>query len=199
MSTTATPDVESHDCDAPECETVFKPWEAFHGSYCSERCFYRHKGHKAIHNVADDHTWCATCFRRLKEIEDVPDHVRNKLYPEASEAAIGFQHPTDRVVWATGEASRPDWQNATPIATTQRPPEIQRWGCECGAVNPRDRHDVVRDADPAATLVSLLSCLRHLHTEDNVAHAPSKDALFDAYRDRPKDWTYIAGRAIYCE
>lgn len=183
------PDGRYH-CNRPGCLALYDAPGA-HGSFCSDVCYYRHKGYAAFANIADDHRLCSTCFREIKEIEEWPEWIEGHVDNLVWDARCGFQYETQQTTWATDAFGAPN-----PYLSF----EAQRWGCECGDVDGTSQEFAIRKADPAPTLASLYRCLVALDADgDRIAHAPSKGAMFDAYRERPLDWPYVAGRAIYCE
>lgn len=185
---TVTPTSESFDCNAPDCNVEYSPASVAHGSYCSNRCYYRHKGADVLRNVAQDQRWCATCFRQVKNIERPSQRLLDSLEPVTARAVIGRQYATETTVWAV---------DARDTANPYHPIEHQRWGCECGTVDPSTRSEILAEIDPETTVQSLWACLRELWREDNVAHEPSLDPYLEGIRDR-RDWPQAIGRAIYC-
>lgn len=196
VSTTQTPPRESYECTA--CGDDYPAGSAYAGSYCSDVCYHQHKGRDVIRDIKQDQRWCATCFRPVKEIEQPPS--TKTLFVEGprgrddetlqKDVLIGHQHPTEQTRWVVDEQEMPN---------AFLPLERSRWGCSCGAVNPSTQSAILQRIHAKTVITSLLTCLAQLHDEGNVAHHPSREALFDALRERPFDWAYAAGRAIYTD
>lgn len=163
------------------------------GSFCSERCLYRHRGEKALRRIASDHRWCATCFRQVKETTR-PDDIElqdagvSKL---VRQSFVGFEDPTEHAVEGVDDREHRD----NPYRRTA----YTRTSCECGAVDPNDRHAVLRDLDPEATMQSLWQCLVALEEHGTLQRRPSKPVYIEAIRESNRDWIYAIGRALYTE
>jgi len=196
MSTTQTPARESYPCTV--CDDEFAAGTAFHGSYCSAECYYRHKGRDIIRDIKQDHRWCATCFRPLKEVEEPPEG--HSVWVEGprgrpdenvqEDVLVGYQYRTETTEWVVDEQDMPN---------AFLPLEHSRWGCDCGAVDPSTQSDTLRHVHAETVIDALYACLEQLAAEDNVAHEPSRGALFDALREEPWDWPHAAGAAIYAD
>lgn len=185
-STHPTPDYQcSH------CEDEFDVTDAYRGSFCSPDCYQRHKGESVLRNIAGDHRWCATCFRQIKSVERPTAAFVDQLQGDETKASVvGFQYETPHTERAVDEFGGD--------GTATRPVERSRWGCECGAVDPSTRTEVLCRVETATTIASLWACLCDLWTEDNVAHRPSRADYFAALRDGDDlDWSRAIGAAIY--
>jgi hypothetical protein len=163
------------------------------GSFCSERCFYRYRGEKALRRITSDHRWCATCFRQLKETTrpddtELQDAGVSKLIRQSF---VGFEDPTEHAVEGVDDREHRD----NPYRWT----EFTRTSCECGTVDPTDRHAVLRDLDPKATMQSLWQCLVALEKYGTLQQRPSKPAYIEALRETTRDWTYAVGRALHAD
>jgi len=163
------------------------------GSFCSERCLYRHRGEKALREIASDHRWCASCFRQVKETtrpddRELQDAGVSKL---VRRSFVGFEDPTEHAVEGVDERDH----RGNPYRRT----EFTRTSCECGAVDPNDRHAVLRDLDPKATMQSLWACLVALERTGTLQRRPSKNAYVEALREHDTDWLYAIGRALYAD
>ena len=183
--------LERHTCG--QCGEKCDPMTTVAGAFCSERCLYRHRGQKAIQRIVSDHRWCATCFRQIKTVHrppeselvelDVPKHIRK--------AFVGFQYRTDHAVNGVDCKEDPDLMG--------RRIEYTRTSCECGAVDPSDRHEILRDLDTEETIQMLWKCLVRLEKHGTIQKRPNKQAYLDALRDSEFDWPYAIGRALYAD
>lgn len=69
MSTTNThPTRETYLCEA--CGHPTPASATIAGSFCSTQCHARHRGQKLLNKLREDHTYCYTCFARLKTTEE---------------------------------------------------------------------------------------------------------------------------------
>lgn len=186
----------THQSETYTCQHCGGPFErttSVCGSFCSERCLYRHRGEKALHQIVSDHRWCATCFRQIKTTHrppeselrsmDVPRHIRDVF--------IGFQERTEHATEGVDIAERTDGSS--------RRIEYTRTSCSCGAVDPCDRHEVLRHLDPAETIQSLWACLNSLERDGTLQRRPDQDVYLKALRESDRDWVYAIGRALYTE
>jgi hypothetical protein len=168
--------------DVPECAYCGhyrNPNTDVRGSFDTYECYLRQKGENALNRVEADHTFCATCFRRIKEIEKPPD--------DTHECVVGFQYPTPHMELAVDDFSDDPY----------RPLERTRWGCECGNVDPGERDDILDAVDLQTTITSLLHCLQALAAKDTLARSPSWPRMREAIRDHGRDWEYVVGAALY--
>ena len=190
MSAT-TPQTETYTCE--HCGGPRKISTSVGGSFCSEHCLFRHRGEKALRQIITDHRWCATCFRQIKTTHrpseddlkamDVPRHIRD--------AFIGYQDVTEH---ATDGVDVTD-----AVEGSSRRIEYTRTSCSCGAVDPCDRHEVLRQLDPAETIQSLWTCLNRLERDGTLQRRPSQTPYLEALRESNRDWVYAIGRALYSE
>lgn len=160
------------------CDAYRNPRKSVRGSYCSEACYFRHRGQKALKNLEDDHRFCRTCFAQVKEIEDPPQR--------APSFVVGYQYGTDAATSAARDYDRED---------AARPLVKERLGCHCGATDLRSHDDVLATVDLERTLVNLWSALRVKHREDKVPD-PDHSRLFAAYRET-RDLEYAVGAGLY--
>lgn len=171
---------KTDECAHPECDTSFTVDRAIDGSYCSDDCRLQHRGVKALNAVKNDHRWCATCFRRIKTISKPPSG-----YPDF---VIGYQYPTEHMVVAE-DARGGDGE----------PPRLEftRWSCQCGNVDMSHRDEIIEDVEIEGIVFNLLTCLRELEADGPLEERADKDRLFDALRERWRDWPYAIGYALY--
>ncbi|WP_049986845.1 hypothetical protein [Halobellus rufus] len=190
MSVTPT-STETYTCR--QCGDDHAPTATVGGSFCSEHCLYRHRGEKALRQIASDHRWCATCFRQLKTTHRAADHDLETAGVPGSvrDIFIGYQYRTEHAIDGVDERDHRD--------NPYRHTEFTRTSCECGTVNPTDRHAVLRDLDPKATMQSLWQCLVRLERDGTLHHRPSKGAYIEAIRESGRDWIYAIGRALHAD
>lgn len=170
------------------------------GSYCSRRCFDADRGESALARIADDHRWCGTCFRPIKEIEPPPDGVSVTVGPPehparrdtdlVADVLVGYQYPTEHMERAVDEFGGAGDGDARPLQRT-------RWACECGAVDPHDQHDLVRDQQPEQTAAALWAALARLAKEDTFQQNPDPSRFKTALREYGYDWAGLAGRTLH--
>ena len=191
MSATSTPG-ETYTCR--HCNGSHDATATVGGSFCSERCLYRHRGEKALRRIAADHRYCATCFRQLKTVDRPDDRVLEDagVSKLTRSAFVGLQSRTEHAVDGVDERE--------PVgAVRDRPIKFTRTSCECGTVDPSDRHAVLRELDPKQTVQSLWACLVALERDGTLQKRPSKDAYLQALRETDLDWAYAVGRALYAD
>lgn len=160
------------------CDGYRNPRKSVRGSYCSDDCYFRHRGRKALKNLEKDHRFCRTCFAQVKEIEDPPER--------APSFVVGYQYGTDDATSAAREYDRED---------ASRPLVKERLGCRCGATDLWEYDPLLASVDLERTLVNLWSALRTKHREDKVP-SPDHSQLFDAYRET-RDLEYAVGVGLY--
>lgn len=188
MSVQSTP--ETYTCSY--CSESYPASEKVKGSYCSERCYYQHKGDSALSQIKDDHRWCATCFRPVKTtwkpnrtlIVEPADHDQDVQYKNV---LIGYQHPTEHMVWATTDDAREP--------ADHRP--RQCWGCECGNLDLSTRDETLEDVELKQLPARLYWCLQAFAETGALEAEPDREQLFDALREEWRDWPYAVGRALY--
>lgn len=192
MSSNTPPATEAYFCQ--QCGGPRSPDASVGGSFCSERCLYRHKGEKALRQIRSDHRFCATCFRRLKTVSRPADSRLEDagLSRLTREAFVGYQYRTEHATDGVDE-----------VAAEERPSDrrlaYSRTSCECGTVDPSDRHEVLRQLDPKQTVQSLWRCLVELERDGTLTHRPSRGAYLEALRKTDLDWSYAIGRALHAD
>lgn len=96
-------------CNGPRDKT-----DSYEGSFCSKECYHKHRGEKLLNTIYTDHTYCALCGSRLKDIEPPkPEYAFDETggayavedgeltfsffgQEESQKAAIGFEYTTDK-------------------------------------------------------------------------------------------------------
>lgn len=113
MSITIT-QAETDTCDHPDCEADYVAHNGVDG-HCCEACAARHRGQNLLDHIAQDHTICASCWRRRKTVERPTAYARRGLGPVTDDALVGYEDHTEHV-------------------------EMGPYGleCECGAID----HDI---------------------------------------------------------
>ena len=166
------------------------------GSFCSEACWYRHKGHRALDQIASDHRWCATCFRQIKTVIRPPDSksvdVEGPIHEGRTDAGpkdvlVGWQFQTEHTAWGLDDVSDDEYRTL----------DRQRWSCKCGNVDPSARDDILEGVEIETIVTDLLRCLTHLAAHGGLSREPDPDRLFAALREHWRDWEYAIGRALY--
>ena len=166
-------------------------------NYCSRGCYIRGRGKAALNRIESDHTWCATCFRQIKEVEKppwnfelkvpAPQHAGRGAENEVRDCLVGYQYPTEHMELAVDDFS----------SDPRRPLERQRWGCECGQVDPGERDAVLEAVDLQTTILSLHHCLDALAEKGALQESPSWPRMREALAEHGRDWEYVIGYALY--
>lgn len=187
-------------CDYAKCDAYRTPETSVEGSFCSTECYRHHKGWKLLKTIRYDHSWCLTCFQPYKEVEPAPSSVTDKLSSESGQALQGYQYPTERTVWATGEKRPPEWHRKSLASSSLTAPiERQTWGCVCGATDHSAGIDEIREGNAEETIQSLWACLNDLHDRDKTPREPSLEPFLDSFREDGFDWELAAYRAVYSD
>lgn len=84
-----------------------------------------------------DHRWCASCYRRIREVEH-PDLLSGGK--KAPDWLIGFSYPTEFTTNGMDTVNSPHFDTEINEDTTVGETYVQRQMCECGAV-----HHTTRD------------------------------------------------------
>jgi hypothetical protein len=174
LSTPPTSRATCSHCDKPR-----DPAASVRGSFCSTRCYYQHQGRQVLNQIASDHRRCGTCFRQVKEVE--------RPRETDPDCVIGWQFGTEHATTGIDEFSDDEFRRL----------EGTRLSCECGAVDPGDEHDLIREADRTETVAALWRCLVELERDGSIQQRPDAGRFFDALQERPTDWAYAIGRALY--
>jgi hypothetical protein len=187
----ATQHAETYRCQ--QCGDEHTAEAAVKGSYCSAGCFYRHRGANTLRKIANDHRFCGTCFRRVKETSRPSDDVLLDAGVSSGvrEAFIGFEESTEHAVQAVDEfKSNTDRNTALRV-------EGLRLSCQCGTVDLSDEHEVLRELDVRESVVALWQALVQLERDGVLQQRPIKDDYFAAFRERGPDWPYAVGRSLF--
>lgn len=186
MSVDTTPTEQQH-VQCGDCGETFPQRLAVDGAYCSRECYYRAKGTGVLQSITDDHKVCSTCFARLKEIEQPPER--------ATDAAVGFEHPTTNATRADGAPHPADVDDLGVLRPT--PSTHTPLACECGAID-NGRDETLERVEGAAVVLNLWGELARRYARGELDHAPSKERLFDGLREMgERDWAYAIGYSLY--
>lgn len=150
----------SFDCKRPDCETTSPSPQGSVGAYCSPDCQNRDQGRRLLNLLRHDHRYCFTCFRKLKDVEDVPEWRRRRIDPVTESAVTGYQSHTEHARLGLVAEPRQGYGFTTRLGTV----------CECGNANTREREDLLREADIKSVVRSLHSSLVELRQEGQHDH-----------------------------
>lgn len=159
-------------CQKPRSETGVE------GSYCSERCYYREKGSKALNRVHSDSRICNSCYGQVRDVEPATDRM--------PDVAIGQQYETPRTVIGVDDFSEDEFRRL----------EGTRWSCACGAVDPSDDHgDVTRWTEPI--FENLYNALVDLWERGGLDEEPSRERFVGSLGERSHELELAVGRSLY--
>lgn len=223
-TTTQTDEPQQVTCEYENCVATGERWEFFNGEYCGSDCYHRAKGADVLAIIADDHRFCGSCFGVIRDIvtppegwvQDKASRIRAALddgakyvsgpdgtpvldasgctrnsRPVAADAVIGLQSPTDRTEIVTDEQPVDDnrqWHCQS----------RGRWGCQCGAIDHRDRDPTLQRSEGYPTVVSQLFWALHvLYVEGQVPESPNSQHVYDTLNNEGADFELAVGRALY--
>lgn len=131
---TATSDQDRRRCDREECSEIY-PGGSGHAGYCTDTCWSQAEAARLINIVQSDHRFCASCFRRLRDV--VPPgrapHSSDK-HKDIPECAIGYAYPTPETLPVTGEVLTLE-ATAEGLAVVPTEEHTRRQGCDCGVTH----------------------------------------------------------------
>ncbi|MCD2204425.1 hypothetical protein [Halobacterium sp. KA-6] len=196
MSITSTPTDtsprnEGFDCNYDDCDTNEPAAHGPVGAYCSKPCQARDRGRRLLALFEHDHRYCATCFRPLKVVDDVPEWRRSSLGPVTERAATGFQSLTEHAERGEVARRRDAYQFETRIGVV----------CECGNANTREREALLQRANVRAVVRQLYESLETLREEGQHDKRVDLEALIAALRSQVNygsglDFEYAVGVAV---
>jgi len=129
-------------------------------NYCSETCYLRHRGVKALNQVRQDHRLCASCGRQLKELDKPPEEFVERIKrtngPATAEAIVGFQDRTPE-----GDTGIKEYEGEHEASPLYREGTI----CDCGVVDTREGDDTLREREWQSVLANFVQVLRLLERE----------------------------------
>lgn len=145
------------------------------GAYCSPECRLTRQGENILNTIRNDHTVCATCFRRLKVVDRPSDDWlrANSLGEITREAIVGFEYPT--------------------------PNRHQDHGvsyCECGTVEHHADHEFLKHLEANAVVANLLQVLRQMYDDGQIEDPPDERALVEALVRSDWDWPLAIGTSL---
>lgn len=221
----AEPQPTSYECSF--CDSAYESHDPVAGSYCSLECYYRDKGEGVLHDIQQDHRFCSTCFRQVKTVEHPPDQWledassilktaldagaeivgrEGQLTLDATDAetkrstaadsVVGFQYPTEFTTFGedlTPEERRRRLEDQPTANRSMR----GTWGCECGAVDLADHDRTLELVEGHFVFLNLLRCLLTYYREGAIEQRPSKDRLFDAFREHGREFDLAIGEALF--
>lgn len=171
------------ECDSDTCAETFQKGHGFKG-HCSETCYMRRRGRKALNLLKHDHRFCHSDFTRLKEIERPTDEqLRHVEGQYSTEAVIGFQYPTKHA--EIGEITAKAGTNDTVVT-----------GIVCGNCGTTDhRDDFLRDLDIQTAAKRLRKRIRETRAEGQHKYDFDTKRFVEAWNEH-KDWELAVGYAI---
>lgn len=188
MSTTQTPQERCKECEN-QIEEYYSP------GYCSERCYYKHKGDKALNLLRHDHRICASCGNFLKEIEAPTDSY--DLYVQGPDGEpdenqlknclVGYQHLTPNAEWVEKERQSAD--EYIPLIGTGT-------GCECGITDTKEIDPDLQELELAKVLSNYVKVFYELYREGQLDQRINKDVFFSEFK-ASNDLQYALGCALY--
>jgi len=162
--------------------------------YCSDECFYTFKGEKALNQVESDHTVCATCGSVIKTIEKPPQGVTVNIPPSDHKQSNGL---TENVLIG--------YQDET--VHTRRYHDAQgngtqaifytRWSCDCGAVDPNQRDDILEQVDLKKTVTNICERLYELCEKDAIGGSFSHKRFLERFDKEERNWAESVGYGLY--
>ena len=154
-----------HSCTRDGCRGVVTPGDAVDG-HCSHECRLRDQGQKLLNLVKHDHRFCYTCFRKLKEVHDVPAWKRRRIDPVTESVVTGIQSRTEHA--EIGERLQ---------VRSGSLPDDTRQGtiCKCGQTNHQDREGLIQSSNIKTVARNLYATLEQFRDEGQ--HDTSLDYL----------------------
>lgn len=184
-ATTPATDLESHEYECGHCGEGHAPAETVAGAFCSHECHDAHRREKRANvlwrELEQDHRFCATCGRQLKEIERPTDEALRQIEGfHSTTSVVGYQYRTEHArvgeisLDVDDEADRPIVQDAVATGTV----------CCCGNTSHRHEETTLRERFPFTTAYWLLVASRTLRAEDKHDVRLDRGRLFDAVLER---------------
>ena len=197
------------------CESTFD--EYYTPGYCSEACYYRFKGSKAVNILRHDHRLCASCGRWIKEINRPTDewkHYRGSAYQIALEngATLSKENGQQLLDLTQVRDIRPvavdsviGFQDATPNAEpVEKEYDIDEYrrhygtglGCTCGVTDTRIVDDTLRGIELASVLANYVTVFRALEREGQLDQRIDKDRFFESFKET-RDFELSLGKGLH--
>jgi hypothetical protein len=185
-TTTSTSTEETYEC--AHCGGPRRASTSVAGSFCSIECHQQHRREKraaeALRELEQDHRFCGTCGRQLKEIEagDCSVVVKPASHQEwvaASDVWVGIQHRTAHA--DIGEVSLDTTDDdRTPVRDRVATGTV----CTCGNTDHRHAEPAIRQRSPFETAHHLALAVDVLRSEDKHAVDVDRRALIEAVLDQ---------------
>jgi len=202
-----------------ECHQCSETYEhGYDAQYCSEACFWRWKGESALDQLRSQHTHCASCGRRLKEL-DSPDDDWEHAHGNPTEVAlrhgaeytqtddgIGLDYTDVRDVGTTAVDAVCGFQDRTPeaeqgIKTYEGAHEwsrLHRQGtvCSCGATDTHEGDDALRETEWKTVLTNYINTFWELEETGAIQQRLDKDVFINVYY-QTRDLELALGKGLY--
>jgi len=197
-----------------ECETTY---DTGYGFFCGERCYYTHKGEKALNNLKHDHRLCANCGSWLKQVSRPTDEWRqlkgSALQVALENGGILTKANGKQILDYTDVAdvgvipvdSVCGFEHATEHAeNVHKEFQIDEYrstfgtglGCKCGVTDPRDIDETLRKIELASVLANYVLVFREFYQEGQIDQQISKKQFFNTFKES-QDIEYSLGKALF--
>jgi len=185
-TTTPTPSEETYEC--AYCGSPRRPSTSVAGSFCSIVCHRQHRRQKrageVLRELKQDHRFCATCGRQLKEIEAgdqslVVKPSSHQDWTAASDVWVGIQHRTEHA--EAGEISL-DTTDDPAMLTDDR--VATGTTCACGNTDHRHEEPAIRERAPFETAHYLALAVEALRAEGKHDVDIDRHELVDAVTEQ---------------
>jgi hypothetical protein len=185
-TTTATSTEETYEC--AYCGGPRRASTSVAGSFCSIECHQQHRREKraaeVLRELEQDHRFCGTCGRQLKEIEAggcsvVVKPASHQEWVAASDVWVGIQHRTAHA--DIGEVSLDTTDDGT-VLTDDR--VATGTICQCGNTDHRHAESAIRQRSPFETAYYLGVAVETLQLEGKHDVDIDRQTLVDAVRDQ---------------
>jgi hypothetical protein len=185
-TTTPTTTEETYEC--AHCGGPRRSSTSVAGSFCSTACHDRHRREKrageVLRELEQDHRFCGTCGRQLKEIEAggcsvIVKPSSHQDWTAAADVWVGIQHRTEYA--DLGEVSLDTTDDDTPLVHDR---VATGTVCECGNTDHRHAEPAIRSRAPFETAHYLALAVRTLRAEGKHAVDVDTQVFIDAVRDQ---------------
>jgi hypothetical protein len=201
--------------DCKECGDTITDY--YSPGYCSRRCYYEHRGRRALKKVTHDHKFCATCFARLKRVDEPTEAWKNERggYQNTVINHGGALTNVDDlgiVLDATDASQRKPTSVDSVIGHEHHTPNTTegvdgeetstgeltytRVSCTCGNVDPSEEIDELREIHAKRTLINVYNRLLELHDSGDVSNRIDRDAYLEAYKEE-RSIPYAVGVGLH--
>lgn len=181
---TQTSDSPEYECG--HCGGSHTPAETVAGAFCSQSCHDAHRREKRaaaiFRELEQDHRFCATCGKQLKEIEKPTDEALRQIDGyHSTTSVVGYQYRTEYA--DVGEISldvRAGFKHGETVRVPTRDGVATGTVCECGNTAHRHEEDAIRKRSPFETAHFLWLAARVLRAEDKHDVRLDRGRVFDA-------------------